>query len=600
MRDSKVRIFLFIVGFLIFLWLWGAVYYSIWGGPNISFMDSRPWTMRAILSAFWDNPQVFRRAMVTGGVLALIPLLSALVYFRNRLNMDLGDAKFATEYDIKKAGLRSTSGLILGKFNGKYMMDDGQTHVLVSAPTGSGKGVGVVIPNLLNWNGSAVVLDIKGENYKLTSGFRKKHGQKVFVFSPFSEKSHRFNPFDAINPDPRQRFNDLQNIAQIILPDNEKDPTWSQQGRALFIAFALYLLDKEGQVCSIGNILRYLQTQDDTRDIAKGILEAEGSYLDASAQRTFSNFSQQEKRMSESVKVGLVGALSLWNSASIDAATSHTDFDISALRKSKTTIYVTVSLADLTSLRPLLTLFFEQVFAAQLRNEPDKEDKHKVLFLMDEFESLGTMEGIVDKLPFVRSFNIRVMAIIQGLSQLDQRYTVAGRDKILQGSKHQIFFASNDQQTTNYVSQTLGKKTIRTTSKSHSRQGRSVSYQNQARELMLPQEVREMSSDKLILLTEGTRPIMGTKIRYFKDSAMKKRVGQGETDVPSLDLEPKFSPTLEDVAGVDVAQRIREGNNKGAGGGGRVNQTSESQAESSKTTFNDILGGLKKDGSNDQ
>ena len=89
----------------------------------------------------------------------------------------------------------------------------------------------------------------------------------------------------------------------------------------------------------------------------------------------------------------------------------------------------------------LLTLFFEQVFAAQLRFEPGKDDIYKVLFLMDEFESLGTMEGIVDKLPFVRSFNIRIMAIIQGLSQLDQRYTVAGRDKILQGSKHQIFFS---------------------------------------------------------------------------------------------------------------------------------------------------------------
>ena len=207
MRDKKNRIILLIVGLIIFLWLWAGLYYSLWGGPNIRFIDARPWTMPAILWAFWGNPQVVQPAMITGGILALIPFIGILVSFRNRLKMDLGDAKFATEYDIKKAGLRSTSGLILGKFNGKYMMDDGQTHVLVSAPTGSGKGVGVVIPNLLNWNGSAVVLDIKGENYNLTSGFRKNHGQKVFVFSPFSEKSHRFNPFDAINPDPRQRFN---------------------------------------------------------------------------------------------------------------------------------------------------------------------------------------------------------------------------------------------------------------------------------------------------------------------------------------------------------------------------------------------------------
>ena len=379
------------------------------------------------------------------------------------------------------------------------------------------------------------------------------------------------------------------------MPDNEKDPTWSQQGRALFVAFALYLLDKDGQDCTIGNILRFLQTQDDTRDIVKGILAAEGEKLDASAQRTFANFSQQEKRMSESVKVGLVGALSLWNSPSIDAATSFTDFDIMTLRQHKTTIYVVVSLADLTSLRPLLTLFFEQVFAAQLRKEPGKEDKHKILFLMDEFESLGTMNGIVDKLPFVRSFNIRILAIIQGLSQLDQRYTVAGRDKILQGSKHQIFFASNDQQTTNYVSQTLGKTTIQTVSKSRSKQGWSVSRQSQARELMLPQEVREMSPDKLILLTEGTRPIMGQKIRYFKDADMKKRAGQGQTEVPSLDLEPKFSPTLEDVAGEEIAANIRSEGKGGSGGTiGKNSAPQNIQSESSpKSDFANLLTGIK-------
>ena len=252
--------------------------------------------------------------------------------------------------------------------------------------------------------------------------------------------------------------------------------------------------------------MRHLQTQEDTRDIVKGILAKTGDSLDPSAQRSFANFAQQEKRMSESVKVGLVGALTLWNSPSIDAATSTTDFDIMSLRRSRTSIYVVVSLADMATLRPLLKLFFEQVFAAQLRKEPQADEKHKILFLMDEFESLGTMDGVVDKLPFVRSFGIRMLAIVQGLSQLDQRYTAAGRDKILQGCKHQIFFAANDQQTTQYVSQTLGKKTISTTSKSRSKQGRTISKQSQARDLMLPQEVRELSTDKPVSYTHLTLP----------------------------------------------------------------------------------------------
>lgn len=497
-----------------------------------------------------------RKVWLSGAVPLIAMVLAVLVWLKGRMNNDLGDAQFATEAQIKKAGLRAKTGLILGKSKGKYLIDDGQTHVLVAAPTGSGKGVGVVIPNLLNWNGSAVVLDIKGENHQLTSGFRRDHGHHIYVFSPFADNSHRFNPFDTINPDPRNRFNDVQNIATILLPDNEKDPTWSQQGRGLFVAFALYLLDSPDEVCTIGNILRHLQTQEDTRDIVKGILEKMGDKLDPSAQRSFANFAQQEKRMSESVKVGLVGALTLWNSPSIDAATSATDFDVMSLRKKKTTIYVVVSLADLAALRPLLKLFFEQVFASQLRQEPQADEKHKILFLMDEFESLGTMDGIVDKLPFVRSFGIRILAIIQGLSQLDQRYTAAGRDKILQGCKHQVFFAANDQQTTQYVSTTLGKKTIRTTSKSRSKQGRTISQQSQARDLMLPQEVRELSTDKLILITEGTRPIMGRKIRYFKDKDLSARASLAASKVPELDLNPKQSPRLADIVGPEIAAKI--------------------------------------------
>ena len=212
---------------------------------------------------------------------------------------------------------------------------------------------------------------------------------------------------------------------------------------------------------------------------------------------------------------------------------------------------------------------------------------------MDEFESLGTMDGIVDKLPFVRSFNIRIMAIIQGLSQLDQRYTAAGRDKILQGSKHQIFFASNDQQTTNYVSETLGKKTIKTVSKSRSKQGKTISKQSQARELMLPQEVRELSPDKLILITEGTRPIKADKIRYFKDPVLSERVNWEKAKVPALDLNPKFSPTLEDIAGAHIAAKIRSANNKNKGRGGSVQQASTDTKPQNKASIDDLMKAIK-------
>ena len=533
------------------LWLWAILFYAFdLRSPDLA----RPTTIPILLIDYGLSPTFSTRLLASGGVVAFLYAIAGVMWLYLRPRKQLGDARFATEAEVRKMGLRASDGIVLGKLGGKYLIDNGQTHVLVSAPTGSGKGVGIVIPNLLTWNGSAVVLDIKGENFALTSGFRKKHGQNIFVFSPFSDRSHCFNPFDLVDEDPKQRINSLQNIANVLLPDTEKDAIWSQQGRALFVAFALYLIDKNGEDCTMGNILRYLQTADDTKQVAEAILANMGEELDPAARRTFANFSQQEQRMRESVKIGLTGALTLWNSPTVDAATSKTEIKANILRRKKTTVYVTVSLADITALKPILRLFFEQVFSAQLREEPGSDDKHKVLFLLDEFESLGTAQSIVDRLPFVRSFGVRIVAIIQGLSQLDERYQQSGREKILQGSKHQVFFASNDQQTTNYVSQTLGKTTIRTSSRSHSRHGFSTTRQYQARDLMLPQEVRELPSDELLVVTEGARPIKAKKIFYFKDRILKKRAGHDPVSIPLLDLKPRSELTLGKIRGEETTQ----------------------------------------------
>src|SRR3546814_2267839 len=100
-----------------------------------------------------------------------------------------GEARFAREGEIRKAGLRAKKGIVLGRvrngfFRNGFLMVGKMEHVLLEAPTGSGKGVGIVIPNLLQWPDSVVVLDIKRENYEITAGFRRKGGQKVVLFNP--------------------------------------------------------------------------------------------------------------------------------------------------------------------------------------------------------------------------------------------------------------------------------------------------------------------------------------------------------------------------------------------------------------------------------
>jgi len=536
MKSPFKTLFITLGVIILVAWVCAAILY-IW--LDVDVASARPWTIPQLLMDDRTGPIVMQRIQAIGAGVALMVIAAIGIKVLTDSEKPYGDARFATEKEIQKSNLRDKQGLVLGKKNGKFLVNDGQTHVLVTAPTGSGKGVGIVIPNLLSWNGSAVVLDVKGENCKITSGFRKSWGQNIVVFSPLSGATHRYNPFDQIKALPEERrLTSLQNMANTLLPDPERgEAVWAQQGRALFVGLSLYLLAAPDREATLGELLRHLQTEQETTEICKVIIADYRDILDPASIRALANFSQQEKKLAESVKLGLVGALSLWEN------------------REATTIYIVVGISDMRTLRPLIKLFIEQIYAAQLRSEPEADEPHKVLFLLDEFESLGTMTSVVDNLPFVRSYAVRMMLIIQGLTQLDQRYSEAGREKILQSSAHQIYFASNDMKTTQYISTRLGQKTIKSKSKSHSVGGnRSRSQSSMGRSLMMPQEVSRLPSAEQILLVEGQYPVKANKVRYYDDNAFKKRLGFNPVQAPEIKAVSKPSPIFE----TDVIDKATE------------------------------------------
>lgn len=142
-----------------------------------------------------------------------LPLILILIATSKSRSLH-GDARWATQNEAKEAGLFEEEGLILGKFGGKFLMMNEPKFVMLVAPTRSGKGVGTIIPNLLNWNQSCIVVDIKGENFDVTSGFRARHGQEVYKFAPFDEKfeTHCSNPLSYVSRDPRFVVGELQSV----------------------------------------------------------------------------------------------------------------------------------------------------------------------------------------------------------------------------------------------------------------------------------------------------------------------------------------------------------------------------------------------------
>src|SRR5262249_44854174 len=145
-------------------------------------------------------------------------LLALVVTLRPKAPPLHGEARFSTRAEVRRAGLLAPSGIILARFGGRLLRLPGQQGVGVIARSLSGKGAGIVIPNLFEWPDSLICVDPKHENYTITAGHRARSGHRVFLFDPFSESRNtaRWNPLGYISDDPALRINGLQRVADML------------------------------------------------------------------------------------------------------------------------------------------------------------------------------------------------------------------------------------------------------------------------------------------------------------------------------------------------------------------------------------------------
>ncbi|MDI7776568.1 type IV secretory system conjugative DNA transfer family protein [Asticcacaulis sp. EMRT-3] len=450
-----------------------------------------------------------------------------------------GDARFATGAEIRKAGLFGDEGIIVGQRKGRYLIFAGQQFVLLAAPTRSGKGVSVVIPNLLNFSGSVVVLDIKLENFRLTSKFREHHGQAVFLFSPFAEdfKTHRWNPLDGVSRDPNYCVGDIQALAQAFYPSIEgKDNFWNDQARNLFLGVVLYLIETPKLPCTLGEVLRqssgkgqplkdYLQSL--TKKRMNGNEALSEACLDA-----LGRFCATSENTLTSILATFNAPLTIFANPIVDAATSGSDFDISRVRKDLMSIYIGIQPNRLADASLLINVFFSQLLNLNMRELPQNNLslKHQCLLILDEFTAMGRV-GIVAKAnAFLAGYNLRLLTIVQSVGQLESVYGDRDTRTLLTNHALQIIFSPREQRDANAYSEMLGTYTEKSVSRgtSHPRGGghgsNSENTSDQRRPLMLPQELKEMGQDKEVILLEGTKPILCRKARYYDDPTFINRL----------------------------------------------------------------------------
>lgn len=450
--------------------------------------------------------------------------------FKNKETIH-GDAKWADEAAIRKAGLREKKGMLLGKdTKNKLLVAGGFQHALLFAPTGSGKGVGFVIPNLLFWEDSCFVHDIKLENYELTSGWRKeKLKQDVFLWCPADSNgiSHCYNPLEWLSKKPGQVVDDVQKIANILLPDTSD--FWESEARSLFTGIVLYLCAVPEKVQSFGEVVRTLRSDDVVYNLAV-VMDTIGKTLHPVAYMNIASFLQKADKERSGVISTLNSKLELWSNPIIDTATASSDFNISTFKEKATTVYVGLTPDNLSRLEPLMQVFYQQATEFLCRQLPGEKEKHGVMFMMDEFPTLGKMEQFKSGIAYFRGYKVRLFLIIQDTEQLKDIYEDAGMNSFLSNSTYRITFAANNYDTAELISKLVGNKTVEQISANKPKfldlnpGSRSLHVSETQRALLLPQEVISLDRDMQILLIESSPPIKSKKIKYYEDPFFTKRL----------------------------------------------------------------------------
>jgi len=464
--------------------------------------------------------------------------IRSLEFFKKKESV-FGSADWASAADIERAKLRSKHGMLLGKDSLGYYVADGFQHALLFAPTGSGKGVGFVIPNLLFWDHSVVVHDIKLENHQLASGWRAKQGQEIYVWEPSNPDgvTHCYNPIDFVSKKPGQMVDDVQKISNLIMP--EKD-FWNNEARSLFLGVVLYLLADDTKTKSFGEVVRTMRSDDVVYNLAI-VLDTLGDAIHPVAYMNIAAFLQKADKERSGVISTMNSSLELWANPLIDAATASSDFNVMEFKKKKTTVFVGLTPDNIQRLQRLMQIFYQQATEFLSRKIPDeKEEPYGVMFLMDEFPTLGKMEQFKAGIAYFRGYRVRLFLIIQDTQQLKGTYEDAGMNSFLSNSTFRITFAANNYETANLISQLCGNKTVEQTSYNKplffdlNVSTRTQNVSKVQRALLLPQEVIQMPADDQIVLIESFPPIKSKKIKYYEDKFFTKKL-----------LPPTFVPTQE-------------------------------------------------------
>lgn len=450
-------------------------------------------------------------------------------------------------------------------------LQSGTGHIITFGTTRSGKGTGQIIPNLLQWNGSVLVLDIKGENYLKSAGYRAEDlQQNVIRFSPFERESHIWNPIKSIrtiedweNSDWNERCQeeeDARYLANLIIVSSgsKNDQFWEVKAKSLLVglllhvstaALAISTTTKESESHqhrvkqrSMREITRLITLEpDDFQSMLKDMSDSDRTLV-RQVGTGFQGYLKREGKLGESIKAMLIRHLDVWSYERVHRVTYKpsaneddnepgiNDFDFSRMRDGNTSFYLIIPPEYLSEYRSVLRVLIGSAIRElknsyiQSKTNPSYSDKPPVLFLLDEFAQLANMSPIEEGLSYLAGYDVRLWLFLQDINQLKVNYPDSW-ESFLANTEFKCFFGVNDINTAKLVSEMTGTKTIPNLSntKGSAVGDNTVTHGYIGRPLLTPDEVLHMHPNNQIVFIKSLYPLCLDLPKYYNCNKLKGR-----------------------------------------------------------------------------
>lgn len=532
---------------------------GVLGGPlfrldHVAFYA--PWSVfewSARWAETYPKPFAVARLIIFVSFIAAF-ILVALALGAKRAAKPFGKDAWAKFADVCEAGLFSATGCILGKFDREILCFAGEGHQILIGASRSGKGRGHVVPTLLSWPHSVLVLDVKGEladgdtrvSFPGTAGFRERLGP-VLRFAPTRLDSASFNPLNEVRKGSNE-VRDVQNIVEILVDpqgDGRNHDFWDRSAKNIMVGLILHVLYAETpERKTLAVVREKLRDLDATAQVMKSTLhrlnpttnqpEVHPEVLHAAE-----SFLAGEERLQSGVKATAESFFGLFADEIVARKTATSDFRIGDLmcRDKPVTLYLQPPPSDALRLMPLLRLIINQIARSLMEDQTadaqGQPKRHRLLLMLDEFPLLGRMPFFEAMMGGMAGYGLKAFLVCQSLNHVTKAY---GRENVVLDNCHMVTsFAAADSDTAKRIADMAGEVWELRESETRKRpqpilgwREGSTTIREERRPLLLPADVRALPRDEQLIFVSGAKPIRAKKIRFDQEEVFRARL------VPSL------------------------------------------------------------------